>query len=421
MTNVNDNTDARRGASPRARRGVRPGSAATLLLCATVLGACEGDNLFQGGDLTGPPQVQILSAPGSVQPGQAVDIEVGAVGTEGIDQISIKLSGGVDMDTTLTITPAVTSVRQIVRMTLPTLVYDTLLQITASARDQAGERVESSQVVPFVVGPPVVSLVAPLSTWAGALMQVEVNAHAMRMVSEIRVELRGAVVLDTTVALSPQVNVTEYVAIRLPGEVTSGPAGTVPQIQVRAFAMDKNGVLSASGVSSVSVQSSVSQDDAPVINYVDPYFHTVVAGHFFDARLSASGSRPIKQIVTRWRGFTADSLNGKAFAPHDTFDIAPARLTVVEDLSVEVPCVAVDATLRLFVTVRDEAEALSAVDSTVTVAVTGNPDCVSVPASAGTVIAGSTLAGFFGSRPAFLASKPFRQFVAGRRRRARIA
>ena len=73
--NVNDLNDARRGASPRARRGTRLVPAALLLL-APVMGACDGDNLFNGGAEDYVP-VASVSAPAFASAGETISVRVG--------------------------------------------------------------------------------------------------------------------------------------------------------------------------------------------------------------------------------------------------------------------------------------------------------------------------------------------------------
>jgi hypothetical protein len=519
MMNTNDQNDARRGASPRARRGARLLPAALLLL-APLMGACEGDNLFDGGaedyvpiasvsapafasagetfsvrvdgyaargvaqlaisvdgiiskdtvitvtektsvselvpltvpvaldgtslrvrahvidqagqfsptaeaivEAYGPPYVQIVSAPVTVQPGQVVDIEVAATAVERVDQIALKLSGAVSKDTTVTVTPAAQSVRQTIRLQVPTVVEDTILTVTATARDQAGNRGSAEADVPFVVGPPAVSLTAPANVQAGGMLNLEVRAQALRKVSEVRVELRGGVVKDTIIKLNPQqANVTEYVALKLPGNITN------PTIQVRALAMDRSGLLGATAVQTVAVPLSTPM----TITLLNPPA-SVTAGHFLDLRVTANGPRPYKEIIVRWRGFSASVFDSLGVKPDTTVTLATPRSPATEDVRVAAPCLTTDGSFIVNVTARDQAEQLSPITTTV-VTVSGNPACeqpdedededstsASMPgiALAPALSAAPAAAAEAGSAPAFLAGRGFAVRSAGRKRSAR--
>ena len=514
--NVNDHNDARRGASPRARRGTRLVPAALLLL-APVMGACDGDNLFNGGaedyvpvasvsapafasagetisvrvdgyaargvsqlaismdgivsqdtviavtdgktsvshlvpvtvpvalqgtalrvrahvidkagqfsptaeaivEAYGPPFVQILSAPVTVQPGQVVDIEVAATAVESVDQIALKLSGAVSKDTTVTVSPASKSVRQTIRFQVPALVEDTIMTVTATARDQAGNRGSTSTDVPFVVSAPTVSVVTPANVQAGGMLNLEVRAQALRKVSELRVELRGGVVRDTVIKLNPQqANVTNYVAIKLPGNITN------PNIQVRALAMDRSGLLGATAVQTVAVPLSTPM----TITLVNPPA-SVTAGHFLDLRVTVNGPRPYKEIVVRWRGFAAQVFDSLGVSPDTTVTLGVPRSPATEDVRVATPCLTTDGAFIVNVTARDEAEQLSPIATTV-VTVAGNAACVP-PDSAGdsssvsvrgiaaapAARAALPVPADFGAAQAFLAGRGFALRSAGRNRR----
>lgn len=102
MTNVNQISDARPLASPRARSSRRRAAAATLsLLSVVTLGACEGDNLFNGGADDYQP-VASIAAPDLVVAGETVGIRVDAAAASGVAQLSVSMRGIVSKDTTYT-------------------------------------------------------------------------------------------------------------------------------------------------------------------------------------------------------------------------------------------------------------------------------------------------------------------------------
>lgn len=519
MTNVNQISDARPCASPRARTSARRVAAATLLLLsASILGACEGDNLFDGNaddfqpvasisapdvvvagetvgiridgssvsgiaqlsvsmrgivardtvievketrnsvsallpvtipyalqgtqlliqaqvidnagrfsniaekmvEAYGPPYVQILSAPVTVQPGQVVDIEVAATAIQNVDQIALKLSGGADKDTTISISPASQSVRRVVRVQIPMLVEDTILTVTATARDEAGNKGSAVDEVPFVISAPTVSMIVPANVQAGGMLNLEVRAQALRKVSQIRVALRGGFApIDQTYNLSPQqANVTQYVSLKLPGNITD------PNIQVSVEAIDRSGLIGS------TVQTVAVPLDSPMtIDLLDAPA-TVLAGHFLDLRVLVDGPRPYKEIVVRWRGFAADVFEAAGIQPDTIVKLATPRSPATEDVRVETPCVA--GAFVVNVTARDEADQLSPIATTV-VTITEDGTCPTAgdttdttgSASLGIAAAPAVRAslppvGSFGTRPALLASRPFQLRTVGRRRRANM-
>ena len=101
MTNVNQISDARPCALPRARTSARRTAAATLLLLsAAILGACEGDNLFDGNADDFQP-VASISAPDQVVAGETIGIRVDGAAASGVAQLSISMRGIVSRDTVI--------------------------------------------------------------------------------------------------------------------------------------------------------------------------------------------------------------------------------------------------------------------------------------------------------------------------------
>ena len=335
---------------------------------------------------SGAPVVKIVGVPATVSPGDDLSFMINATSTEPITQIDVSVDGAYDEDFTIWVASPATEVKQEVTLEIPDMVQDTSLTITATVIDAANEFGVGSHTVRLAIEPPMVSLVAPDSAWAGARMHLEVRAHALRKIAELRVELRGAVVKDTVVRFTPeQIDVTDYVAIQLPGDITVPKDEIAPQIRVRAMAMDRNNVITATLPQTVNVivdRTVGPRDDLPVIHYVDrwanPYNADIVGGHLYDIRVSASGFRPIKEIYVRWRGFRADVLDQLAFSADTTIVLDTPRLSVLEDVMVEVPCIITDAPLLMLITVRDESDALSEIWAD-DVMVTGNPDCLPPP------------------------------------------
>jgi hypothetical protein len=210
----------------------------------------------------------------------------------------------------------------------------------------------------------------PPTVQAGKVLSIAVSASSARQISELRIEIRGGFTQDTVVRLTPtRASVLEYIDVPLPANLV------VPELRVRAIALDRANVLSATDVFEVTVPQF-----APVISNVTPYWETLAAGHYADFRVQALGDRPISKLRFRWRGFTKDvannlSENNKVLpGPETVYDVAPPRLSVIEDVAIETPCVRSDAVFYALVTAYDEDLNLSPIVMT-SVYLTGNTLC----------------------------------------------
>jgi hypothetical protein len=312
----------------------------------------------------GPPVVTSVSGPSAVRPGDQITLRVSAFGARRLTRLDVSARGAFSRDTSVGISPARNSVTQDVVFSIPSSVADTVLLFNVTALDQSGySSAAASAVVPFAIEPPTVSLLAPASAQAGAPLNLEVNAQAIRQVTELRLELRGGMVRDSVIKISPlRTSVNAIVSVQVPGNIMD------PEIHVRAFALDRAGAVSSTPVSIVDVPI-----DPPMIVDVDAPA-SVIGGHYLDVRLSAEGVRPIKEMLVRWRGYAVDSL-----AVSETkITVSPTRLSVVEDVSVQAPCAAEDRVLLMLVTARDEANELSPIATDV-VTVLGNPSLCPPP------------------------------------------
>ncbi len=309
----------------------------------------------------GPPIVQAVGTPGAVRPGENATVRVTAFGARKISRITVQARGAISRDTSVTISPARSSVTQDVVLAIPTSVADTLINLTVNASDESGfTSTARTGMIPFVIDPPTVAMITPPSVQPDASLNVQVQATAIRQVSEIRLEMRGAVVKDTTITINPkQTSVISYVALGIPGNVSGS------EIQLRAFAIDRAGAVSVTSQQPVAVPSG-----APVVLTVDAPL-TAVGGHLVDVRVNATGTSPIKEVLVRWRGFLADSLK----TPETRATISPPRTDVSADFSVRVPCYQDTRTLLIFVTATDVGNAVSPVASG-SVTITGNPECL---------------------------------------------
>lgn len=325
----------------------------------------------------GPPVVQTVSGPSGVRPGQTVNLQVRAFGTRPISRLDIAARGAINRDTTVLVTPAQSLVLQDVAFVIPATVQDTVITFSVTAQDESGQiSPQRVGLVPFAIDTPSVSLVAPPTVQAGKVLNVAVAAQSLRQITQVGIEVSGGVVPTQIipVTLNPARAATvEYFSVVLPENLV------VPQLQVQAFALDKGNHRSETPPQIVTVPSNV-----PTILAVDPFSSAVLAGHFIDARVTAQGDRPIKEIRVRWRGFEAQTLRELEGAPDEVLEISPAQNFVSEDISVESPCIEAGGTLLMLVTVRDVDDRLSATVSR-NVTLTANPACDEEPADTTTV------------------------------------
>jgi hypothetical protein len=319
----------------------------------------------------GPPTVSNLLAPAIVQAGTLVSVRVSAFGARNISQIDLVTAGAVAKDTSVAVFPPRTNVTQDIVLNVPSSVQDTVILLAVSARDELGATSPAkTMLLPMVIAPPTVQAIVPPTVQAGKVLSMAVSASSARQISEIRIEVRGGFNLDKVVKLTPtRASVLEYIDVPLPANLV------VPELRVRAIALDRANVLSATDVFEVGAPQF-----APLISNVTPYWETLDAGHYADFRVQALGDRPISKVRFRWRGFHAGVANGLSEnnkvlpGPETVFEVDPPRLSVTEDIAVETPCVRSDAVFYALVTAYDEDLNLSPIVMS-SVYLTGNTFC----------------------------------------------
>lgn len=308
----------------------------------------------------GPPTVQTVGTPGAVRAGEVATLRITAFGARRISRIDVQARGAFTKDTSITVAPARSSVTQDVLLSIPVSVTDTILNLSVTAHDEVGFMSEPEvAMVPFIIDPPSIAIIAPPSVQPGSPLNVEVQAQALRKITQLRLELSGGL-NPVVVPINPaQTNVNRFVSIDIPGDFQES------EIQLVAYAIDRAGDESITPAQNIAVPSG-----APIVLTVDAP-STATGGHLVDVRVNATGTRPIKEVRVRWRGFLADSLT----VPETVASITPPRANVSADFSVRVPCYSTSKTLLILVTATDEADQISPVASGV-VTVTGNAECV---------------------------------------------
>ncbi|MGD8276676.1 MAG: hypothetical protein PVH00_01560 [Gemmatimonadota bacterium] len=315
-----------------------------LIVQASVIDQVGNSSQIREGTVVvfGPPTITGVSTPTVARAGDPISVRVTASGSRKISLVDMAARGAIVMDSTIAIVPPRNSLTQDVILFVPTTVADTLISLALGVRDEAGESSETvSRSVPLAIEPPTVALSAPATAHAGMNMNVEVSAQAVRQVSEIRLELRGAFVSDKTVTISPtQSSLTQIITVAVPGDVTTS------ELQVRAIAVDRGGAVAYSGQEVVTIPLG-----PPVVLDVEvPSF--VKAGNTADVRVRALGDRPLTRVNVWFRG---------AIDSDKVFTVNPQRMDVIQDASVAVGSAPKDSVLIVSATVTDLSGAVSEV------------------------------------------------------------
>jgi hypothetical protein len=318
----------------------------------------------------GPPSVVAINAPSLLRRGELVNVRVTAVGSRKISQIDLVANGALQMDTSISVFPPRSNVTQDIVFLLPHAALDTLLHLAVNARDETGGvGLSKTATLPLVIEAPEVLTIVPPSVSAGAILTVAVQASSARHISELRLEIRGGMVKDTSIRFSPaRPSALEFFDVVLPGNLI------MPELRVRAYALDR-----ANGVSATDVYTVEAPIGAPSVIVV-PWATSIMAGHIADFRVTASSSRPINRVRFRWRGFLKDSINSLAendrvlLGPETNFVPGVAKQIVTEDIAVETPCTRADAIFMALVTAYDQDGNLSPITTT-SILLTGNTEC----------------------------------------------
>jgi hypothetical protein len=308
----------------------------------------------------GPPAVTSMSGPATARLGELVSVRVIASGTRKITHFELVASGVMQKDTTIFVTPPRTSVTQDIIMLLPDVAQDTVLRLAVNARDEVGQSSSAvSRTVTLILDPPIVELVSPASARAGLNLDLLVVAQGARRITDVRIELRGAVTKDVTASVGGNLSeIAQNVSIPLPGDIR------VSDLRARAAVIDRGQVLAFSEEDLITIPINppmVTAVEVPLVAY---------RGKPLDIRVRASGDRPLEKIEIRARGSVDTDM---------AWSVTPANLhDVTHDFVLPIPATAVDSTLILRVTVTDVSGSVSEIfDAALSVADPPEPDLAS--------------------------------------------
>ncbi len=341
----------------RIRRRALP--ALVMLLSATaLLSACEGDNLFTGEGPSFVPRVTALAAPEAALGGDTIRVRVDAVAQRGISRVDISLRGAVTQDTSIKLDPPEIRVSQVVALPLPTMLTDTLIQVTASITDVLGNisRVQETTVVAF--GPPTITnLSGPSEARPGSPLLVSMAAAGTKRIVDFRVKMTGAISKDTTVAVaSPSMSAAANLIVDLPTAVQD------TFLDVEVFARDENGLVSQTRSLTVPLVF-----DPPTLTLTLP--DTVHAGSTLMVGVDAQGVRNIKELRVQLRG----GINTDLVRPVD-----PSRSQLSEVVTVPVPAGIMNPVINVSVFAVDAGGAVSMTETGVVIVPLGPPTLLDV-------------------------------------------
>ncbi|MBX6362823.1 MAG: hypothetical protein IRZ00_03050 [Gemmatimonadetes bacterium] len=187
-------------------------------------------------------------------------------------------------------------------------------------------------------GPVVTDIALPPTVRVGDTLVVRLTAAGPRGVAGFSVSLRGAVVRDTVVQVTPAKSVVREVQFALPAVFEPSTS-----LVVQASAIDPAGVtgkLTTASISGVVVPPSVVELQAP---------DSVRPGSPLTLTAVAVGFKPIKGLVVRFQG---------AFQSVVSVPVSTADTAVRPSFQVQVPTTVEDSTLLVDVQAVDETGAV---------------------------------------------------------------
>ena len=322
----------------------------------------------------GPAGISDFIGPDSVSVGQTTTFRVRVVSARRITGIEVQARGALFLDSLIQIVPPRFDVTQDITLQIPTPAQDTLLRLAFRVRDESNFVGGYQNIdIPVAISPPTLTLTAPVSASPGGTLDLRAVAASLRQVSQIRVQLSGAVSRDSVIDISPtRVNVDQPISFRLPGDIQDST------LTVRAFAIDRSGATSPTQTAVVRIPLG-----APVILSLTTPTDSTRGGRTLDVRVVARGIRPLTRIDVRFRG---------AVDADRSITISPERLDVTQDVSVQIPLDVADTTLTISATATDVTGAVSPISSLIIRVRDVTAPTVSATVNPGQASAGKTVA-----------------------------
>lgn len=290
----------------------------------------------------GPAGIADFIGPDSVKVGQTTTFRIRVVSARRITGIEVQGRGAMHLDSLIQVVPPRFDVTQDITLQIPSPAQDTLLRLAFRVRDESNFLGGYQSIdIPVAISPPTLALTAPVSASPGGMLDLRAVAASLRQVSQIRVQLSGAVSRDSVINITPtRVNVDQPISFRLPGDIQDST------LTVRAFAIDRSGATSPTQTAVVRIPLG-----APaILSLTTIPEDSTRGGRTLDVRVVARGIRPIARIDVRFRG---------AVDADRSITINPERLDVTQDVSVQIPLEVADTTLTISATATDVTGAIS--------------------------------------------------------------
>jgi hypothetical protein len=326
--------------------------AGALLTGIVLLVACDGSNLFDNEQNPFITPRLTLSVPDGAFAGDTIGIAVSATAANDISSIDISVRGAVSRDTTLTVTGR--SVSATFKVALPEILTDTLLFVTAVARDINGNVSRTRTDTVSVLGPPsIISVNGPDSLSLGATQTITVRAFGARRIAQFDVTVRGALNEDRTISVVPPLNdVTQAISFQIPAAVPD------TALRISIVAKDITGLSSRPVAVTVPIRIS-----GPTVSLTAPA--NVSPGSSLDLTVQASAMRQVQRIRIVTTG---------AVIKDTTITVNPTAINVTQPVSIRIPGDATGGAINVTAFAIDRAGTSSAASAVRVVALnTGLP------------------------------------------------
>jgi hypothetical protein len=280
-----------------------------------LLVACDGSNLFDNEQNPFITPRLTLSVPDGAFAGDTIGIAVSATAANDISSIDISVRGAVSRDTTLTVSGR--SVSANFKVALPEILTDTLLFVTAVARDVSGNVSRTRTDTVSVLGPPsIISVNGPDSLSLGATQTITVRAFGARRIAQFDLTIRGALVEDRTISVVPPLNdVTQAISFQIPAAVPD------TSLRITIVAKDITGLSSRPVAVAVPIRIS-----GPTVSLTAPA--NVSPGSSLDLTVQASAMRQVEKIRIVTSG---------AVSKDTTITVNPTAINVTQPVSIRIP------------------------------------------------------------------------------------
>ena len=342
-------------------QGVRKWLSLSMLAVALpALAACEGDNLFSGSASDAQPRAFVVG-PNFVQASDTFQVRVDAFAPFGVSRVDISLRGAVTADTSFRGDDISPSASPIFKFKAPDFLADSLIIVTARVTDKFGNvsRLQVDTINAFGA-PAVISVTKPDSVRAGQSATVRVRLIGSRRITQVNVQVRGAMTLDQSFPISPpSFDVTQDIVLQVPPVVLD----TVLRISVSA--RDEAGVESSPTLIIVPIAGEL-----PVVTLNVPT--TAQPGGLLDMSVRAVSTRGIASIRVELRGATT--------ALDTVVVINPPRTDVTQLISLRIPASVQDSLLTVRVYAVDTRNTPGPAQTATVRAATGVPVILSLTA-----------------------------------------